>query len=168
MRLDQFSNPVFNEQDLFDALYKGQPLSPALIVEPSTDLDHVREVLGLSFTEPYPEDLEITKAEFDAICQNQWFMPTEYYEWSPEVHCMDQCTTEEQRQRVRDELAAFEGRGMVTLLQWLKYFVDTCEKENIVWGIGRGSSVASYVLYLIGVHSVDSIKYNLDWREFLR
>ena len=35
-------------------------------------------------------------------------------------------------------------------------------------GVGRGSSVASYILYLIGVHRIDSIKYNLDWKEFLR
>jgi DNA polymerase III alpha subunit len=40
--------------------------------------------------------------------------------------------------------------------------------NNIVWGVGRGSSVASYVLYLLGVHKVDSIKYGLDIREFLK
>jgi len=42
-------------------------------------------------------------------------------------------------------------------------------RENgIVWGVGRGASVASYVLYLIGVHRINSIQYGLDWREFLR
>ena len=70
--------------------------------------------------------------------------------------------------RVREELDAFKERNMLDLLRWLKYFVDTCEKEGIVWGVGRGSSVASYVLYLLGVHSIDPIKYNLDWQEFLR
>jgi DNA polymerase III alpha subunit len=54
------------------------------------------------------------------------------------------------------------------LLQWLKYFVDTCLAENIIWGVGRGSSVSSFVLYLLNVHRIHSIKYNLDWREFLR
>jgi DNA polymerase III alpha subunit len=57
---------------------------------------------------------------------------------------------------------------MINLLRWMKYFVDTCTEYDIVWGVGRGSSVASYVLYLIGVHSIDPIKYNLDWQEFLR
>jgi DNA polymerase III alpha subunit len=57
---------------------------------------------------------------------------------------------------------------MLDLLRWLKYFVDTCEANNIVRGVGRGSSVASYVLYVLGVHQVDSVKYNLDWQEFLR
>ena len=41
-------------------------------------------------------------------------------------------------------------------------------KNNIVWGVGRGSSVSSYVLFLMGVHKVDSMKYNLDIKDFLK
>jgi DNA polymerase III alpha subunit len=40
--------------------------------------------------------------------------------------------------------------------------------NNIVWGVGRGSSVASYVLYLLGIHKIDSIKYNLSPDEFFK
>jgi DNA polymerase III alpha subunit len=54
------------------------------------------------------------------------------------------------------------------LLKYLKYLVDTMRENKIVWGVGRGSSVASYALYLIGVHKVDSIKYQLDINEFLK
>ena len=57
---------------------------------------------------------------------------------------------------------------MIELLHFMKYLVDTLRKNNVVWGVGRGSSVASYILYLIGVHKVDSIKYNLDINEFLK
>jgi DNA polymerase III alpha subunit len=57
---------------------------------------------------------------------------------------------------------------MLDLLRVLKYTVDTLKTNSIVWGVGRGSSVASYVLFLLGVHKIDSVKYNLDWREFLR
>ena len=71
-------------------------------------------------------------------------------------------------QRLIDELVEFRSRNMLDLLRWLKYFVDTARKNNIVWGVGRGSSVSSYVLYLIGVHKIDPIKYNLDYKEFLR
>jgi DNA polymerase III alpha subunit len=46
--------------------------------------------------------------------------------------------------------------------------VETMRVNNIVWGVGRGSSVASYVLYLIGVHKIDSMYYDLDIEEFLR
>jgi DNA polymerase III alpha subunit len=59
-------------------------------------------------------------------------------------------------------------RNLFQLLQYLKYLVDTMRKHNIVWGVGRGSSVASYVLYLIGVHKINSMYYDLDIEEFLR
>ena len=70
--------------------------------------------------------------------------------------------------RVEEELEAYKERGMEDLLRYMIYLVDFMRENGIVWGVGRGSSVASYVLYLIGVHRIDSIKYNLDWREFLR
>ena len=62
--------------------------------------------------------------------------------------------------RVCEELKAFEERGMEDLLRYMIYLVDFMRENDIVWGVGRGSSVASYVLYLIGVHRIDSIKYN--------
>jgi DNA polymerase III alpha subunit len=78
------------------------------------------------------------------------------------------CTTEVQRRRVDEELELFIQHGMFDLLFYLKYLVDTMRENNIVWGVGRGSSVASYVLYLLGVHKIDSIKYELDIKEFLK
>jgi DNA polymerase III alpha subunit len=78
------------------------------------------------------------------------------------------CTTQEQKDRVELELELFIQHGMLDLLFYLKYLVDTMREHKIVWGVGRGSSVASYVLYLIGVHKVDSLKYKLDIHEFLK
>jgi len=54
------------------------------------------------------------------------------------------------------------------LLKFLRYMVQVMRDNNIVWGVGRGSSVASYVLYLIGVHKIDSLYYDLDVTDFLR
>ena len=78
------------------------------------------------------------------------------------------CETQEQKDRVELELELFIQHGMLDLLFYLKYLVDTMREHRIVWGVGRGSSVASYVLYLIGVHKVDSLKYKLDIHEFLK
>ena len=78
------------------------------------------------------------------------------------------CETHDQIDRVNQELDLFHKHGMTELLYYLKYLVDTMRENNIVWGVGRGSSVASYVLYLIGIHKIDSIKYNLDIHEFLK
>jgi DNA polymerase III alpha subunit len=81
---------------------------------------------------------------------------------------MVRCETQEEKDRCEEELAEFKARDMNNLLRYMIYLVDFMRENDIVWGVGRGSSVASYVLYLIGVHRIDSIKYNLDWREFLR
>ena len=66
------------------------------------------------------------------------------------------------------ELAEFKARNLFPILQLLIYIIDTMRKNNLVWGVGRGSSVASYILYLLGVHKVDSVKYNLNIKEFLK
>ena len=62
-----------------------------------------------------------------------------------------------------EELILFKERDLIPLLRYLKYLVDTMRKHNIVWGVGRGSSVASYILYLIGVHKINSIKCVNNW-----
>lgn len=167
MRLDQYSNPIYNEQDLFDALYKGHSKSLSNItVDSSIEIDALEAVAEIKFSKFH--ELDVTVSDYDQAMQSDWHMPEEYYIFNVEQYCLDKCTTEIERQRVHEELAAFNEHNMDRLLQWLKYFVDTCTREDILWGIGRGSSVASYVLFLLGVHNIDSIKYNLDWREFLR
>jgi DNA polymerase III alpha subunit len=169
MRLDKYSNPIFNEQDLFDALYQGHQFSvnSTMLVERTDNVKELESQLGFKFLNPYDTHFEIS--DYDAACQSNWNMPDEYKTLDIEAWLFEQTPPwDPQHTRVQEELEAYKARNMLDLLRWLKYFVDTCSKENIVWGLGRGSSVASYVLFLIGVHNIDSIKYNLDWQEFLR
>ena len=70
--------------------------------------------------------------------------------------------------RVDEELGLFKARNLYPILRLLIYIVDTMRKHNLVWGVGRGSSVASYCLFLVGIHKIDSVKYNLDIKEFLK
>lgn len=105
---------------------------------------------------------------YDQNNRLNWFMPAEYKQFDIEDYVLGLCETPEQKQRVDYELSLYKSHAMMDVLQFLKYMVDTLRKNNIVWGVGRGSSVASYVLYLLGVHKVDSIKYNLDPTEFMR
>jgi hypothetical protein len=109
-----------------------------------------------------------TIEEFDQLNQQQWFMPEEYKQLNIVEFLLDKTQNEEQYQRVVQELELFAQHNMIDVLKYIKYLVDTMRKNNIVWGVGRGSSVASYVLYLIGIHKVDSIKYELDIHEFLK
>ena len=95
-------------------------------------------------------------------------LPKEYKSCNIKELLTERCITDVEKQRVNDEYIEFEKRGLVPVLKFLNYFVETLRKNNIVWGVGRGSSVASYCLYLLGVHKIDSIKYNLDMEEFLK
>lgn len=165
MRLDQYSNPIFNEQDLFEALYKGQTIPDHIFVDPSSEIDQLKEISGLQFSNW--DSIDINIEGVDRARQQDWFMPEEYKNMDI-IEWVISKSPKENLERTAEELEAFAERDMLNLLRWLKYFVDTCTKENILWGLGRGSSVASYVLYLIGVHNIDSVKYNLDWQEFLR
>jgi len=81
---------------------------------------------------------------------------------------MDKCQNDEEKMRVQMEYDLFEKKQFIRVLQFLIYFIDTLRANNMVWGVGRGSSVASFCLFLIGVHKINPMLYNLDITEFLR
>ena len=169
MRLDKFKNPIFNEDDMFNAIYAGHISSlTALTIDPSNGTTQLSNISEVNF-KIYNELIDsLTIPEYDQVLQENWFMPASYYHFDIAEFCMAKCITEQQKNRISAELIEFKNYNMMTLLQWLKYFVDTCTTNDIFWGVGRGSSVASYVLYMIGVHRIDSLKYDLDYKEFLR
>ena len=103
-----------------------------------------------------------------SIDSNNWFMPDSYKEIDIEKFVLDACTTEEYKQRAQIELEEFSKRNLTMLLKQVKYIVDTLRKNNIVWGVGRGSSVASLVLHILGVHKIDPIKYDIPLNEFFK
>jgi DNA polymerase III alpha subunit len=115
---------------------------------------------------PYPPNYDIDV--FHQTQQSLWHMPEEYLSLDIAQWLLDRCQTQEELQRVGKELLLYQERNLFNLLRQLKYIVDTWRKNNIVWGVGRGSSVASYVLYLIGIHRINSMYYDLDIAEFLR
>lgn len=155
MKINETFQSVYNNQDIFDLLYQGHiNLLPKLIVENEKEIETFSQHSGITF------DSGSTQSA-------NWFLPVEYKDIDIEGYLVHVCP-KENYQRLIEELQEFRARDMINLLRWLKYFVDTCRKKQIVWGVGRGSSVASYVLFLIGVHKIDPIRYNLDWREFLR
>lgn len=106
--------------------------------------------------------------QFHLARQQHWHMPVQYQDLDIAAHVLSLCTTDEQLARVAEELILFQDQNLFELLKYLKYLTDVIHENRIVCGVGRGSSVASYVLYLLGVHRIDSMQYGLDIREFLR
>jgi len=98
-----------------------------------------------------------------------WNMPDEYRSIDIRQHISNtHSLSQEQWARVDIELEEFKQRNLIDLLRFFVYFVDTIRNSNVIYGVGRGSSIASYVLYLLKVHRIDSFKYNLDIKEFLK
>ena len=154
---NKFGEIVYNIEDVVDLIMKQQ--STAGITVDST--------VQLQDTSP-ETDVSLSVDEYDMMNQRNWLMPEEYKRMDIAQHVIDLCKTTPEIQRAGEELLMFQERNLFNLLKYLKYLVDTMRDNNIVWGVGRGSSVASYVLYLLGVHRIDSMYYDLDPGEFLR
>jgi DNA polymerase III alpha subunit len=171
IKTDNLGVPRFTNKDLIDMIYSGHiDKCHVVLCEQSDDVEQFNsamEAQGLPQLSKYIP-LDVDQTSFDAACQSEWFMPEEYKNYPIYDYCLNKCNTPEQKQRVMEEFDAFDKHKMLNLLKYMKYLVDFMRENNIVWGVGRGSSVASYVLYLIGVHRIDSVQYDLDWREFLR
>ena len=112
------------------------------------------------------EDLDVQS--FDAQNQKDWYMPEKFKSIDIESYVLGLAKTSEEIDRVKEELELYKKFGLYPVLKFLIYLIDLMRTNNIVWGVGRGSSVSSYILYLIGVHKVNSILYKLDINDFLR
>lgn len=69
--------------------------------------------------------------------------------------------------RLAAEILLYEKYELNDVLRAIIWIINTLTANDTVWGVGRGSSVSSYVLYVIGVHDVDSHSYDLDIDDFL-
>ncbi len=168
--IDEYSRTVVTQSDLCDRLYfyPDETLEKISIVDPET-FNAAIDSLYLDWPKLSKlEQLNCSVDEFHANNQQHWFMPQEYHVMDIAKWLLDQCADQNELQRTGHELLEYAERGYLDMLKYLKYLVDTMREHNIVWGVGRGSSVASFVLYLIGVHKIHSLRHNLDFEEFMR
>ena len=162
---------IFNEQDVCDLLMTGR--NPAslnrMLVDNSVNIEQM-----IDFVDRMPEfiqhvgDPAVSMNLFDQQAQSRWHMPEEYKQLDIAEYILGLCATEAELQRCGQELLLYQERSLFNLLRYLKYLVDVMIENNVIWGVGRGSSVASYVLYKLGVHRIDSMFYELSPEEFLR
>ena len=172
MKTDHLGQMIFSEDDCVNMLMRGQSIHVnGMLVDATVDLETA--VLMLENVPTFIQYNElslqaVTVKEFDHRNQNQWLMPDEYKNLDIAEHVLGLCESEAALQRVGEELLLYQARDLFDLLRYLKFLVDIMKQNNLIWGVGRGSSVASYVLYLLEIHRIDSLHYNLDIAEFLR
>ena len=165
---DYYGRPIYTERDLVDIYMKNpsQHLTNTLTdmkidIDPSLEIENVPGLIEHTLA-------QMSVADFDEEMRSKWHMPQHYREFDIAKWLLTQCKHEEEIQRVGKELLLYQKRGQFLLLQYMKYLVDLMRENNIVWGVGRGSSVSSFVLFLIGIHRINSIYYGLDIEEFLK
>lgn len=171
MKYDQHGQAHCDIADLSELLYAN----PELVLQNFRVTDPAQYnaavdalYVDLPKLQQYQPHDQVDIAQFDWAQQQHWHMPAQYQNTDIAQWLLEKCETQEQLQRVGTELLLYQERDLFPLLRYLKYLMDTIHTHGIVHGVGRGSSVASYVLYLMGVHRIDSLYYDLDITEFLK
>lgn len=168
--IDEFGTVYVSESQLCELLYQNPKLNIGTV--PVSDPEKYnssnrKTYAGLCVLNKYKPPEE-TRSIFDLNNQKQWFLPPKYQDFDIKQWLLNQCSTQQQIDRVVLEISLFEKTNLLNLVIYLKYLVDTMNENNIVWGVGRGSSTASYVLYLLGLHLVDPIQYDIPIEEFFK
>lgn len=166
---DKYGQLIFNEYDLVDLYLTNTEFSTKreILVENDILFDDSLDLKTPTKVKKY-QKLDISIEDFDIQSSNTWHFPAKYQTFDIAKFVLDQCQSETELQRAGEELLMFQERDMLILLKYLKYLVDTMRNNNIVWGVGRGSCVSSFVLFLIGIHKINPIYYDLDVSEFLK
>jgi len=170
MKQNKFGELIFAETDVMDLVMQGRELTVlnGMIVDETVDLDRMPDEI-----DPVPGLQQqrfhtVSVPEWHAEQQANWHMPDAYKQLDIAQHILELCDTEAELQRCGQELMLYQERDLFDLLRYLAHLVAVMQTNNIIWGVGRGSSVASHVLYKLGVHRINSLHYNLDISEFLR
>jgi len=154
---------INTEQDLINGILKHGPdvLENAIV-------DKLDQNVNIYLDRCLSEKLDYPTPISENLVNRNWFVPYDYQNFDIETHCRELCKTSIELERVNLELELFKKHNLIDVLNAMKFIVDTLKKNNILWGVGRGSSVSSYVLFLLGIHKIDSIKYNLPITEFFK
>lgn len=170
MRIDEYGRTIVSTEEVFSMILQKE-LDDQLLAEDDEDtqfynnqcITHDRAQFAL----PLPDDLG-DPAEYHRVRASEWLVPQEYMKIDVRDYLYNLCDNEEQIARVIQEMDLYESKELTDILRLLIYLVDQFRANKVVWGVGRGSSVASYVLFLIGVNKIDSMKFGLEISDFLR
>jgi len=170
MKQNNYGEMIFSEDDVCDQLMQGRTVESlkGMMVDASVDLE--KAAVMMEYAPPFIQEYLHTELVdiFHKNLQQTWHMPQEYKNMDIAAYVLGLCENESELQRCGHELLMYQERDLFDLLKFLKYLVDVMNQNRLIWGVGRGSSVASYVLYKIGVHRIDSMFYDLNVEEFLR
>lgn len=157
---------IVEPEQVPDLLLRGLSPSQIQVVESSDDVEQ--------FNSRSNEPLLVFDPEssIDLTLEKRWLLPQEYLDLDLKAYfdqflqALPEDIQERAEVRIANELTEVYTRHFEDGLRTIIYVVDTFKKNKQIWGVGRGSSCASYLLYLIGLHKVDCLKYDVSYHEF--
>lgn len=108
------------------------------------------------------------RAEAPDPAVRTWFTPDEYVLMDLDQYVLSRCANDQEKSRALQELAIIHHLQAESIFKHLIYLVDTWRSQGAVWGVGRGSSVSCFVLYVIGVNKINPLDYDLPMQEFFK
>jgi DNA polymerase III alpha subunit len=167
---NQYGEPIVNCNDLIELVYQGYDIDKVRVNDDRVEkYNSIIEDLSLEWPAIKKlTDIDIPVEDYDRALQSDWYMPSNYKNMDIEEHVRNLAKDTNEKIRVEEELILYKKFAILDVLRFLVYLIDTMRENKIVWGVGRGSSVSSYILYLLGVHKVNSIKYGLNITDFLK
>ena len=160
---------LVNYENIPDMILSGIPLSNFYVEKNERTLKENNKTKEFvfgdinSYYKFYPDDVLLNSTP--GI--NDWLIPEEYLTMDIEEYILSLANNTDEIIRINYELEIFKKRDLLVFLRISKYLIDIFKYKDIVYGVGRGSSVASFILYKIGIHRINSLEYDIDFSEFL-
>lgn len=164
--IDNEGNVVYFPNALIELLYNGEIPSEILFPKDDPDVMAFNKNSYENFDDIYytlPQSVKSVEER-----KKFWFYPDYYNDIDLYEYFLNLCQSEEEKNRVIEELQIYQEKGFDNFLRCCIFLSDKIKENDWVVGVGRGSSCASYLLYLLKIHLVDSLKYKLNVREFLK
>lgn len=170
MKTDEYGRVYFSSEELFDLLYRGEIIDNLSSYGDEIELYNKLCLLNdkPQFVLPETPELTISPEEYHRRRQSTWMYPNKYDEIDLWGVLRSRCTNDDELRRLEQEIPEYEKRDLSPLLRLMMYLVDDFRERNVIWGIGRGSSVASFALYLIGITKINPLQYGLEIGDFLK
>lgn len=164
--IDGEGNVVYFTPAIMEMLYRDSIPSEMLLYP----LDDIDVELFNKFAYENFDEVSIklpTKLKTHDERKNHWFYPPSYDDINLETYFTN-ISKDNDLDRIKQELQLYKEKSMEKFLRFCIYLADNIKENGWVVGVGRGSSVCSYLLFLLQINLVNPIEYSLDIKEFLK
>lgn len=175
------SNELIDRSLRFDGVSVVDPVDVSrflLLGIPPRQLRVTRESPEIAqFNQHVVSEDELKLAEQEPVVLDfSWQIPESYLKIDLRTYFIDafikrnlsytETQVELAAERIEAELKEVDRRGMTQFMQTIIYILDVLREKDVVWGVGRGSSCACYLLFILGLHSVDCLLLDIPLDEF--